>query len=505
MANTALGYAELIERVKRTGLLGSCGSVLGWDRETYMPRGGAEHRAEQLSLLAGLAHESATNRRIGELLSELMRNDAQTELTDAERACVRDIHRDFTRATCLPKQLVEAISHTTALAQQHWVDARKASDFSQFAPWLEKIVALKQEEAAAIGFPDTGCAYDALLHEFEPNASAAEIEVVFDALRSELTPLIEQIRESSAEAPVEILKRHYPQQIQQQFASAAAATIGFDFECGRIDIAAHPFCSGFGPGDCRLTTRYDENFFSSAFFGTLHEAGHGMYEQGLLRDHYGTPRGTACSLGVHESQSRLWENIVGRSDAFWTHFFPLAQQAFPQALTGTSRGEFVFAINHAAPTFIRVEADEVTYNLHVMLRFDIERALVAGDLLVHDLPGAWNDRFSSDFGITPPDDAFGCLQDVHWSAGLFGYFPTYTLGNIYASQLFAAFERECGSPQADFAKGQFGPLKDWLRKTIHEHGQRFTAPELIQRATGEKLNQQPLVDHLKQRFLPLYA
>jgi carboxypeptidase Taq len=503
MTDAVSPYDELLYLSRRSALLSSCGAVLGWERETFMPDGGAELRAEQLSLLAGMTHEWSTAPRIGELLDELEGVSIGTLPAGAE-SCLREIRRNYRRATCLPRKLVESLSHTTALAQQRWVEARKAADYSLFAPWLEKIIDLKQQEAAAVGWPEGGCPYDALLDEYEPNTAATDVESVFRELREALVPLMAQIQNSAEQAPVDLLKRYYPRRQQEQLAKAAARAIGFDFDRGRLDVAAHPFCSGFGPGDCRLTTRYDEQFFSSAFFGTLHEAGHGLYEQGLSPEHFGTPLGTACSLAIHESQSRLWENLVGRSDAFWRHFFPMAQEHFPEALANVQRDDFVFAVNHSAPSLIRVEADEVTYNLHIMLRFDIERGLISGDLKVNDLPDAWNTRFEADFGIRPQDDASGCLQDVHWSAGLFGYFPTYTLGTIYASQFYEAFVAAEGTPNDLFAAGNFETLIAWLRQHVHQHGQRYSAAELVRRATGSSLNQRPLVRHLQQRFAALY-
>lgn len=497
-------YQELLTLTRRAALLSSCGSVLSWDRETNMPPCGGEHRAEQLSLLAGVAHDWATTPRIGVLLDELQdaRFDAVSPATAV--ANLRQWRRIYRRATCLPKRLVEELAQVTALAQQRWAEARKHNRFADFAPWLARIVRLKREEAAAVGWADEGEPYDALLDEFEPGATSAEIAIVFDQLRQELVPLLNAIRGSWKTAPTEILRRHYPLDRQGAFARDAAVRIGFDFDAGRLDVTTHPFCSGFGPGDCRLTTRYDERFFSSAFFGTLHEAGHGMYEQGLPGDAFGTPLGAAVSLGIHESQSRLWENLVGRSAAFWHYFLPHARSMFVDALRDVPFEDFCFAISSVSPSFIRVEADEVTYNLHVMLRFDIERELISGRLQPEDVPITWNERFRRDFGLSPETDAQGCLQDVHWSAGLFGYFPTYALGNMYAAQFFEAATKELGDLEAMFRQGEFRPLLDWLRNHIHRHGQKYTAAELVQRVTGTTLSDEPLMRHLRNHFGPLY-
>jgi carboxypeptidase Taq len=498
-------YQQLLTLVRKSALLGSCGSVLSWDRETYMPTGGNEHRANQLSLLAGVAHEWSTLPKIGELLDQL----GDSELTDAADSDtavnIREIRRTYDRSRKLPQRLVEEISRVTALAQHHWAEARSNSDFRAFAPWLEQIITLKREEAAAVGFAEGGEPYDALLDEYEPGASSADVAAVFDALRQEVVPLLDAIKGARNVPSRALLSQHFPAAQQAMLGREAAAAIGFDFRKGRLDVTTHPFCSGFGPGDCRLTTRYDESFFSSAFFGTLHESGHGMYEQGLREDAFGTPLGSSVSLGIHESQSRMWENLVGRSRAFWQHFYPRAQQLFPDALSSSSLDDFYFAINAVSPSFIRVEADEVTYNLHIMLRFDLERDLISGKLKPNDVPEAWNSRFTSDFGITPANDTEGCLQDIHWSAGLLGYFPTYALGNMYASQFYAAAEAELGDLQQMFAKGEFMPLLDWLREHIHYHGQRFTASRLVEVVTGMSLSNKPLMQQLNARFRPLYG
>jgi len=477
---------------------------LGWDEQTYMPPAGAAHRANQLSLLAGMCHERATSPVIGELLGEvegaLLVRDADSPVA----ANVREARRDYDRATKLPRRLVEELSYTATLSQQAWIEARKKSNFGDFQPWLQKMVALKREEAQAIGF-GKGVPYDALLDTFEPGMTAADVTRLFSPLREELVKLIAAISASQRRPNREIITRRYPVDAQREFSIAAARQMGFDFEAGRLDTAAHPFCSGFGPGDTRLTTRYDEHHFPGALFGTLHEAGHGIYDQGLDRAAFGVPVGSACSLGIHESQSRMWENFVGRSKPFWDHFYPRAQTAFPEALAGTPQNEFYRAINDVQPSFIRVEADEATYNLHILLRFDLERPLVAGDLQPADVPGAWNETFTKYFGITPPDDARGCLQDIHWSGGMIGYFPTYALGNMYAAQFFAAASREIPDLPASFAHGEFRELKEWLNEKIHRRGRQFRAQRLVEVVTGESLSPQPLVRHLHQKFDELYG
>lgn len=503
MTQTVDLSGELYRQLIEAELLGSCTSVLGWDEQTYMPTGGAEHRANQLGLLAGLTHERRTSPRIGELLSALESGGQLGEPHGDLAANVREARRNWNRATKLPRRLVEELTRTTSLAQQAWKDARKDKKFAVFQPWLDKLIGLKREEAAAVGFAG-GVPYDALLDEYEPGANSAEIEAVFRPLRDELVKLVAAIQSSGRQARSDLLERHYPIEAQQVFAEAAAKLIGFDFDRGRIDRSAHPFCSGFGPGDCRLTTRYHDHHFSSAFFGVLHEAGHGIYEQGLPAQSFGLPLGQSVSLGIHESQSRMWENFVGRSRAFWDYLYPHAQAAFPSALTGVAPSDFYAAVNDVRPSFIRVEADEVTYNLHIMLRFELELKLLDGRLAAAEVPEVWNETFRNYFQITPPDDSLGCLQDVHWSAGLMGYFPTYALGNMYAAQLFETAGAALGDLQAQFAAGQFRPLKTWLNEQIHCHGRRYTAPELVEVVTGRPLSADPLVKHLWDKYAELY-
>lgn len=503
MADMETLYAELAEQLRKTAILESCGSVLGWDEQTYLPPGGGEHRANQLSLISGLAHERRTAPRVGELLAELEQQDLGP--ADGPMAVnVREARRDYDRATKLPQKLVEEMSRVVSLSHQAWIEARKHKDFPQFLPWLEQVVSLKREEAEALGY-EGGVPYDALLDAYEPGAKSSEITSVFAALRDELVPLVAEIRDAAKKPIGEILTRSYPIEGQRTFGMDAATKIGFRFDEGRLDETAHPFCSGFGPGDCRLTTRYNKHHFPGAFFGTLHEAGHGMYEQGLNREAYGTPMGDSVSLGIHESQSRMWENFVGRSRAFWDHFYAPAQQVFSNALSGVSIEDFHFAVNDVQPTLIRVEADEVTYNLHIMLRFEMEQPLIAGDLKPADVPGVWNETFQQFFGLTPPDEALGCLQDIHWSAGLIGYFPTYALGNMYAAQFFQAAQRDVGDLSQQFAKGEFAPLLGWLNENIHQRGRQYPATELVRVVTGEDLSHEPLVAHLRAKYNELYA
>jgi carboxypeptidase Taq len=502
MLNAKAAYDELIRAAREESLLASCTALLGWDEQTYMPKGGVSHRGNQMALLAGLHHQKATDPRIGELLEVLEASDVLGDSNSAASVNVREVRRTYNRLTRLPRSLVEEIARTTSVAQQEWIAAREQSDSARFRPWLEQIVTLKRREAECLA--TDGELYDALLDEHEPGAKTREIAVVFEALRRELVPLIEAIAGSSVRPDVSILHRAYPIDRQRAFGEAVAAAVGFDFERGRLDTTAHPFCTKIGPGDCRITTRFSLNDFSESFFGILHEVGHGLYEQGLDPDHSGTPMGDVVSLGMHESQSRLWENVVGRSRSFWSHFFPLAKRTFPGVLDGVSLDPFHFAVNHVERGCNRVRADEVTYNLHILVRFELEQALLNGDLPAADLPGAWNETYRRYLGVNPANDAEGCLQDIHWSGGLFGYFPTYTLGNLFAAQLFAKASAELGDLSEPFARGEFRGLLGWLRERIHREGHRYPSAQLIAHVTGLPPDHRPLVNALRQKYAALY-
>ena len=495
-------YDELVRRSRERALLASCSALLGWDEQTYLPRGGSAYRGDQMALLAGLHHERATDPRVGELLGVVEGSDLVADPGSSESANVREWRRGFDRVAKLPRSLVEELARTTSIAQQEWVEARKASDFPKFRPWLASIVDLKRQEAACLA--SGGDAYDALLDEYEPGANGIELAALFESLRRDLVPLVASIA-GSTRGPKGALEGDYPVDRQKIFGEVVASAIGFDFDRGRLDTTAHPFCSGIGPGDTRITTRFDPRDFSGAFFGILHEVGHGLYEQGLDATHHGTPMGEAVSLGVHESQSRFWENGVGRSKAFWEHWLPQARRFFREPLGAFGLDAFHAAINRVEPSLIRVEADEVTYNLHILIRFELEQALIGGDLIVDDLPTAWNSKYRDALGITPPDDTRGCLQDIHWAAGLVGYFPTYTLGNLYAAQLYTKADADLGGLEPAFARGDFAGLLAWLREEIHRNGQRHRASALIRQATGADLDHRPLVGALRAKYGPIYG
>ncbi|MFT5303207.1 MAG: carboxypeptidase Taq [Mariniblastus sp.] len=503
MSNVDALYRELCQQAKETAYLESTLALLEWDQQTMLPAGADEYRSQQITFLAGQIHQRRTDKRRGELIGELAESELAAEPTSDLGATIRELKRDFEKRIKLPATLVESLAQAASIGQSLWVTARKNNDFRAFAPQLKKLFELKKAEAEAIGYDE--CPYDALLDEYEPGAKTSEVADVLDALRKDLVSLIAEIADRGITPRTDVLRRRFPIEAQKVFAQEASAKIGFDYDRGRLDITHHPFCTETGPHDCRLTTRYDENFFSSAFFGTLHESGHGIYEQGLRGEFYGLAPGKFCSLGIHESQSRMWENLVGRSHSFWEHFYPRAQTLFPEALGDVSLDEFVAAINHVSPSLIRVEADEATYNLHIIIRFQLEQAVINGDLDTDDLPAAWNEKYEQYLGIQPPTDADGVLQDVHWSAGLVGYFSTYSLGNLYASQFFDQAETDLGAFAPQFRNGEFQPLKTWLNQNIHSVGKCLSGPELGQRVTGQSLSHQLLIRQLREKLSPIYG
>lgn len=491
-------YARLVERQREIKLLGGVNALLGWDQETYMPPKAGEVRSEQLALLAGLLHDRFVSPEIGSLLSQL----EKSKLDPEPAANVRETRRAYDRETKLPKELVSELARTTSLAQDAWQKARKANDYASFAPHLEKVLGLKRQVAKHVD--PSKEPYDVLLDEHEPGMTSAQLTQLFSALAAELAPLVKKIVASPRKPRVELLRKKFAPAKQEEFGKLVARDMGFDFEAGRLDVTAHPFCSGFAPTDVRITTRYKEDELTESLFGIMHEAGHGLYEQGLDPKHFGTPLAEACSTGVHESQSRLWENLVGRSRPFWKHYYPKLRAIFPQELADVSENDFVFAINEVTPSLIRTEADEVTYNLHVIVRFEIERDLLSGKLPVADLPKAWNAKMKDLLGIVPPSDADGCLQDVHWSFGLMGYFPTYTLGNLYASQLYAKARADLDLDRK-LEQGDLRPLRQWLLEKVHRRGMFLRPAQLIAEVTGKAPSQDDFVRHLKSKYGELYG
>ncbi len=497
MSNSAAQYERFAELVHELADVGHAQGLLGWDQEVCMPPRGAASRARAQGTLAGVHHDRHTAPELVELVEAL----SQVDLEEDQAVNVRELKRSQERALRIPKALVVELTQTESLSHEAWVAARKADDFAAFQPWLEKIVELKQQVAEAVGYE--GSIYNALFDEYEPYARVEEVGPVLEDLRRRLVPLVGGILDSGRAAD-DLLKQSFDVKGQESFGRRVMADMGFDLEAGRLDVAVHPFCSGTSPDDVRLTTRYSDDLMQMSLFGIIHETGHGLYEQGLP-DAGGMPVGGAISLGIHESQSRMWENLVGRSREFWVHYLPLLAEQFPEQLQGVEVDRVYAGVNQVEASLIRVEADEVTYNLHILLRFELEKALIEGDLAVKDLPGEWNDSMEKYIGIRPPNDADGVLQDSHRPVGLIGYFATYSLGNLYASQFYRQAVTDLGNLPEQIAGGDLSGLLAWLRQNIHSVGQRRTAAELVQDVTGEPLNVDYLMDYLESKFKPLYG
>ncbi len=476
--------------------------LLDWDQETFMPQKGGQNRAEQTALLASLIHEKMTSSRTGELIEELFEQVEPKGPEKDEFVCLREWKRLFDRQKKLPASLVQELSRQSVLAHRAWAQARKEADFSIFLPFLQRLVELSRKKADCLGFDSSP--YDALLDKYEPSATTVEIEELFLELVPALKTLLSKVQRNFSSRQ-NGLSGKFPIGAQKVLAQLAAARMGYDMSAGRIDTVLHPFSTKIGPGDCRITTRWNEQDFTEAFFGVLHEAGHAIYSQNLPQEHYGTPLGESVSLGIHESQSRFWENIIGRSRPFWKYFLPISRGIFPGELTDMDLDNFLRIINRVKASFIRVEADEITYNLHVYLRFVVERELIEGKLSPKDIPERWNGLFKDLFSLDVPNDALGCLQDVHWSGASFGYFPTYTLGNIYAAMFLKAIRRDVDQMESQIERGEFSLLSDWLKKNIHRHGQRYRAKELVEKVTGERPSALPLIEYLKDKYTGLEA
>lgn len=495
-------YKELIRRSRESALLGSCIEVLGWDEETYMPREGAPHRAAQQAYLAALQHDRDTQPDTGDLLASVETSSLIADPNSIAAINVRELRRLYDRDCCIPRRLIEELAQVTTLAQQAWADARNNDDYPSFASWLHRVIKLTREKAQAIASRQPGSLYDVLLEDYEVGLKEVKLVELFDQLRPSLTGLLSEILARGPLENEDVLRGDYSIDRQRTFGEMVAAAVGFNFQAGRIDVANHPSCTSIGPGDCRITTRYNPQHLGDALFSILHEVGHALYEQGLDAKHLGTPYGEAPSLVLHESQARLWENTVGRSAPFWHHFFPLARQIFHDALASVDVNTFIRAVQRVAPSCIRVQADEVTYNLHILIRFELEQALLSGDLRVDELPSAWNEAYLRDLGIQPESDREGCLQDGHWAAGMIGYFPTYTLGNIVAAQLYHQALKDCPDLEVQMSRGVFLPLVSWLRQNVHQAGGRWLAPELLQRITGLAPEPRFLVSALRYRYGP---
>jgi carboxypeptidase Taq len=506
-------YSEFIETVQRLSNVNHASMVLGWDQEVMMPEGGTPARSKQRSALSTVSHELLTSDEMAEMLDELESED----LSDEQEAVVREVRRKHDRAARVPQDLVEEISEVSSEAMPVWKEAREEDDFETFAPTLERLVELKREYAEHID-PDRD-PYEVLFEDYEPYLGVETAEQVLQRLRDELVPLIDAVRESTveqsstsnrtasdddADLATDTFEGEFDTDTQEELARDVLDTLGYDWDHGRLDTAPHPFSSG-NQYDARVTTRFSPDEPLGALMATVHEFGHASYTLGLPREHYGTPLGQSRDMTVHESQSRLWENHVGRSEAFWERFLPKVKERFPEKLDGVSPLDVYEAANEVyEDNLIRVEADELTYHMHIVVRFEIERDLIRGNIDVEDVPELWNDKYEEYLGIRPDTDADGCLQDIHWSHGDFGYFPTYSLGSVLAAQLFDSAEADIPDLDEKIREGDFEPLHDWLTENVHQHGRRYTTDELVRQATGEEYTADYFLDYVTSKYGELY-
>ncbi len=481
--------------------LEKAGAVLSWDQQTYMPAGGAEDRGEVLATLASLSHLRLTNDETGRLLSSVEDETAGLDANSVTAREIKAIKREYTKSVRIPTEKVAEFARVTTAAQNAWVKARAASDFKMFQDDLEKVVALRREYASY--FAPYDHVYDPLLDDFEPGLKTADVQAIFTALRPQQVALIKNIA-AQPQVDDSFLQLEYPEKGQWDFGIEVITAFGYDWQRGRLDKAAHPFTISFGQGDVRLTTRVNPNRFASFLFGTMHECGHGLYEQHLNPEFRRTALDGPASLAIHESQSRLWENLIGRSLPFWKHFYPILQARFTSQLANVSLDSFYKGINKVQPTFIRVEADEATYNLHIMLRLELEIALMDGSLAVKDLPDAWNSRMRDYLGITPNNVAQGVLQDVHWSGGMIGYFPTYALGNLVSAQLWEKIDEDIPDLESQVSNGKFAELLNWLQEKIHRYGRKLEPQELVMQVTGSKIDPNPYLRYLNRKYGEIY-
>lgn len=493
-------HAPLWDRMHELKDLEGVLGLLSWDEETYAPSGARPARGRQTGTVEALRHQRLVDPAVGEQIQVAL---ADPTLSEERRLMAKRLERQRNLAVKVPESLVKAFAEARSTALEAWQKAKKEQKFSLMEKELKEVLRLLAQKADALGSA-TGVKYDALLDEYEPEMTVATLRPLFTQLRAGLVPLVERIAKSGRRPDTSFLAQRYDDQKQWDFTMLLLRDLGFDLERGRQDRSSHPFTSAAAPSDVRVTTRIFENNPSSAIFSTIHECGHGLYEQGFARDHDRTTLAAAPSMGIHESQSRLWENQIGRSRAFWAHYLPMLKASFPTQLAKVDLEAFHRAINVVEPSLVRVEADEVTYNLHIIVRFELEQALLSGDLPVAELPAAWNAKMKEVLGVTPAHDAEGCMQDIHWAWGAIGYFPTYTLGNLYAAQLVHAYERHHPGLWDDVAKGNFAPLLGWLRANIHRRGFTASAQQIVGDAVGGPLEIESFLGYLRHKYHALY-
>ena len=494
---------EQLEALTRElGAIQRASAVLGWDAQVNMPAGGAEERGFQLGVLAELSHKRFVNDETHNLIVAAEAEAASLDPDSIQARLVKYCRRDYDKATRVPAAKVAEFAQVTAVSQEAWARARSENNFAAFLPHLERVIELRREYASY--FAPYDHVYDPLLDDFERGMKTVEVQAIFNQLRPVQVELVHAIA-ARPEIENSFLYQNYPEQAQWDFGVEVATRMGYDWNRGRQDKSAHPFTTSFGLGDVRITTRFDTGYVGSALFSTMHEGGHALYEQGFAPALRGLPLADGASMAVHESQSRLWENLVGRSLAFWKFFYPRLKEYFPTQLANVDLQTFYRGINKVKPSYIRVESDEATYNLHIMLRLELEIALMEGSLKPADLPAAWNARFQEYLGLTPPTDKVGVLQDVHWSHGLIGYFPTYALGNLVSCQLWEVLQQAIPDLESQIEHGELGVLLAWLRQNVHTHGSMFEPQELVQKITGSRIDPQPYMRYLKTKFGQIYG
>lgn len=495
-------YNALLRRLQDVRNIERAGAVLGWDLETKMPPKGIMARASQLETLSRLAHQMFIDEETSQLLEDATAELSGIDDDSTEASMLRVVRKDLEDAVKLPTEFVAQFTALTARAKRSWEHARAQNDFSIFQDDLARIIDMSRQKAEFIGYTENP--YDALLYEYEPSLTSADVQAIFEGHKQDLIDLVAAITEVSERVDDSPVHQHFPIEKQREFGLMVARAIGYDFERGRLDESVHPFSTSFSKNDSRITTRYDDHWINPALFGTMHECGHSMYEQGVADTLEGTMLGSGTSLSVHESQSRTWENLVGRSRNFWEWAYPQLTDTFPAQFEGLSVDAFYKAINKVYPSFIRVEADECTYNLHIMVRFELEQSIIRGEIPVKAIPDAWNTKFKEYLGITPPNDAQGCLQDIHWSMGGFGYFSTYALGNLLGVQYYNQALKDVPSIPQDIRNGNFATLREWSNANIHQHGRKYGTKALTQRVTGSDIDSRPYIEYLKNKFSAIY-
>ncbi len=492
-------YQKLERRLEETSRLGGIMGILHWDQEVIMPHGAAESRARQMGVLAGTIHEKSTDPEMGKLLDAL---DKENSFNGFEQCNIREARREYDMETKVPKELVMEMAELSSKGHQVWVKARSENKFSDFAPILKQLVELKKRWAEYVS-PELP-PYDANIDLYERGATMAKITPVFETLKSELIPLIRDIQESDYKPDSSFLSGNFPVEKQEALGRRISEEMGFAFDRGRMDVSVHPFCGGSHPTDVRITTRYRTDNFIESLYAVIHETGHGLYEQGRMEEGRDLPVSEALSMGIHESQSLFWERMIAQSPGFCNRYLPLISETFPEIFKSVSNEQLYEAVNVSEPSFIRVEADEVTYPMHVILRYEIEKGLFDGSVEIDTLPELWNSKMKEYLGIEPPSDALGVLQDTHWSGAAFGYFPSYTLGAIYASQFYKTLQQEKPDLENEIKTGNLATIRQWLNKKIHEKGRLHSVDDLVKQVTGDDLNPAVFLDYLKKKYRKIY-